>query len=137
MIALPSSLLILGFARSGQAAATFFKENNVKVYVYDDDKAKKNLALEQGYEWYHEDALLEGVVQSPVILPSHPLSEKLKSAGITVECDLGWYNKLFPHTKFLGITGTNGKSTSTALLGHILKEAGYDVAIGGNFEIGR
>jgi UDP-N-acetylmuramoylalanine--D-glutamate ligase len=78
----------------------------------------------------------DGVVLSPgVPLNTHPIAEKARSAGVPLIGDIELFAQaradLPPH-KVVGITGTNGKSTTTALVHHVLKTAGVPAELGGN-----
>lgn len=78
----------------------------------------------------------EAVVVSPgVPLNTHPIADRARQAGVPVIGDVELFaqaRKDLPPHKVVGITGTNGKSTTTALIHHILKTAGVPVAMGGN-----
>ncbi len=65
----------------------------------------------------------------------HPVVEMAKKAGAEIICDVELLYRLAPEATYIGITGTNGKSTTTALIGHILKEAGKNVQVGGNIGV--
>jgi UDP-N-acetylmuramoylalanine--D-glutamate ligase len=88
----------------------------------------------------HDLALLDGIdvlVKSPGVPGDRPLVAAARQRGIPVwsEVELG-YRWLAPTgTKFVGVTGTNGKSTTTALLGAIFAAAGRDVAVAGNIGV--
>lgn len=75
---------------------------------------------------------ISAVVQSPGIPPTHPLSLAAKTVGVTICTDIDLLQKRSPTAKYIGITGTNGKSTTTSLIGHILKQAGLKTEVGGN-----
>ena len=60
----------------------------------------------------------------------HPVVARLAEAGTPIEIDIDLLAEARPDARYLGITGTNGKSTTTALVGHILSEAGVPVAAG-------
>ncbi len=69
----------------------------------------------------------------PLYAPApHPVVEKAKKAGIEIMCDLEILHRCGHGRKTIGVTGTNGKSTTTALIGHILKSCGVDTQVGGN-----
>ena len=112
--------LVYGLARSGRSAAERL-----------DDPVLVDRSL--GNE--DDLALLDGVdvvVKSPGV-PGHvPLVAAARERGIPVwpEVELGF--RLLPDTKFVGVTGTNGKTTTTELLGAIFRAAGRDVAVAGN-----
>ena len=62
----------------------------------------------------------------------HPAVRRARAAGIEIIGDIELLGRAQPEARYVGITGTNGKSTTTALLGHILASAGQRVEIGGN-----
>jgi UDP-N-acetylmuramoylalanine--D-glutamate ligase len=86
-------------------------------------------------DWDEVDIL----VLSPGIPYTHPNPHAVvieaKEAGCEIICDIELLYLANPKSKFIGITGTNGKSTTTALTGHILKEAGIMSAVGGNIGV--
>jgi UDP-N-acetylmuramoylalanine--D-glutamate ligase len=137
--------LVVGAARSGFAAARLLHRHGARVRVCDrrgaDAAAETARALEAlGIEaaWGRDDAeLLEGrdlVVWSPGIPVTHPIAVAARARGVPVisELELGF---LAAHAPLICITGTNGKSTTTDLVGALVRAAGRDVAVCGN--IGR
>jgi UDP-N-acetylmuramoylalanine--D-glutamate ligase len=78
---------------------------------------------------------LDVVVKTPGVPPDAPLLAAAREQGIAVwsEIELGY--RLLPGTRLIGVTGTNGKTTTTALLGAILRAAGRDVAVAGNIGV--
>jgi UDP-N-acetylmuramoylalanine--D-glutamate ligase len=85
-----------------------------------------------------DTALLDGVdvvVKSPGVPPDQPLLRAAREQGVPVwsEVELGF--RLLPRARFVGVTGTNGKTTTAALLGAIFRAAGLDVAVAGNIGI--
>ena len=118
--------LVYGLARSGEAAAAALEERG-------DDVLKVDRSL--GNE--DDLSLLEGVelvVKSPGVPGERPLVEEARRRGIPVwsELELGWRLLARGGTRFVGVTGTNGKSTTVELLGAIFRAAGKDVAVAGN-----
>jgi len=71
------------------------------------------------------------VVASPAVPIDHPLLLRAAAAGIPVETEVGLFLRLCP-CRVTAVTGTNGKSTTTALLGAVLRAAGRTVHVGGN-----
>ncbi|HAE00098.1 MAG TPA: UDP-N-acetylmuramoyl-L-alanine--D-glutamate ligase, partial [Rhodospirillaceae bacterium] len=65
----------------------------------------------------------------------HPAALAARAAGVEILGDIELLFRAQPEARFVGITGTNGKSTTTALVGHILRQGGVEVAIGGNLGI--
>jgi UDP-N-acetylmuramoylalanine--D-glutamate ligase len=137
---LPARALVVGLARSGLAAAAALAGCGVEVVASDrspDVDAGRlgglGVELRLGTE---EEALLEGVelvVKSPGVPAESPLVSGARSRGIAVwsEVELG-YRLLPGGARLIGVTGTNGKTTTTELLGAILRAAGRDVEVAGN-----
>ncbi len=140
--------LVVGAARSGLAAARLLHRHGARVRVCDRRTAAE--ASEAGEAvgalaalgieaiWGRDDpSLLEGrdlVVWSPGIPDTHPIAAAARARGIRVvsELELGF---LAAHAPLMCITGTNGKSTTTDLIGALVRAAGREVAVCGN--IGR
>jgi UDP-N-acetylmuramoylalanine--D-glutamate ligase len=135
-----SRFAVLGLARSGLAAARALKQAQVEFVAWDDDAGKRAQAQSHGFpladpaslDWHRWDAL----VLSPGIPHSfpapHPAAAAAKAAGKPLIGDIELLARCKPAARIVGITGTNGKSTTTALIGHILKSAGVDREVGGN-----
>jgi len=119
---------ILGLGKTGLAAIEFFKKDN-HVIAYDDFADHKLKLPVSDEAWNKLDMLLV----SPGVMPTHPLIEKCQSAGIKITSDIEiLYKKAAINSKFIAITGANGKSTTTSLTAHIFKEAKVKSTIGGN-----
>ncbi len=141
---------VFGLGRTGLTAARALLAGGASVALWDEKPAAREAALAEGFEvvdlnsadWTQFDALM----QSPGVPLTHPEPHwtvtKAKAAGVEVLGDI----ELFARTvnaapdhkrpKIVAITGTNGKSTTTALIGHILTSAGKDARIGGNIGLG-
>ena len=137
--------LVVGAARSGLAAARLLRRHGLEVRVCDARPAEAmseavRVLAELGAEarWEADrPAALEGcdlVVWSPGIPDRHPIAEEARRRGLTLlsELELGF---LAAHAPLICVTGTNGKSTTTDLIGHLLRAAGREVEVCGN--IGR
>ncbi len=130
---------ILGLARSGLAAAECLLASGAEVVAWDrQDNARAALAGRARLADPLEIDLtgFDGVVVSPgVPLNSHPIAARAHAAGVPVIGDIELFAlaraDLPPH-KVVGITGTNGKSTTTALTRHLLDSAGVPAMMGGN-----
>ena len=137
---LPERALVVGLARSGLAAATALAGRGVQVVAADRSPdvvvgrlGDLGVELRLGTE---EEALLEGmelVVKSPGVPAESPLVAGARSRGIPVwsEVELG-YRLLPAGSRLIGVTGTNGKTTTTELLGAILRAAGRPFEVAGN-----
>ncbi len=138
-----SSFVVLGLARSGLATARALTAAGVGCVAWDDNTASRATAAAAGValadpasiDWPRTTAL----VISPGIpshLPApHPVAAAARAAGKKIICDVELLARAAPKACFVAITGTNGKSTTTALIGHILAQAGVRCEVGGN--IGR
>jgi UDP-N-acetylmuramoylalanine--D-glutamate ligase len=121
---LPTRALVLGLARSGLAATTALERRGVEVVAVDRRRGDdEDISLLSGVEL---------LVKSPGVPDGHPMVSAAEQRGIPVwsEVELGY--RLLPDSRFVGVTGTNGKTTTTELLGAIFREAGRDVAVAGN-----
>ena len=132
---------VLGLARSGMATVRALAAAGAYVVAWDSDPAARERAQAIDGVIVHDPAALDltgaaGLVVSPgVPLNTHPLVAQARAAGVPVIGDIELFAQaragLPPH-KVVGITGTNGKSTTTALVHHILKTAGVPTLMGGN-----
>jgi UDP-N-acetylmuramoylalanine--D-glutamate ligase len=130
--------LILGLARSGEAAALALVRRGVQVVGVDRrEDLDAGRLREAGVEVVlgaDDPELLDGVdllVKSPGVPPAAPLVAAARERGVTVwsEVELGF--RLLDNP-ILGVTGTNGKTTTSELLGGIFRAAGKEVAVAGN-----
>jgi UDP-N-acetylmuramoylalanine--D-glutamate ligase len=130
---------VLGLARSGQAAARALAAGGAQVLAWDDDASARAAVAAQvplcdlaAADWRGVAAL----VLSPGIPHSfpepHPVVTRARAAGAEIIGDIELLGRAKPAARYIGITGTNGKSTTTALVGHILAAAGRRVEVGGN-----
>ncbi len=118
--------LVYGLARSGIAARARLEARGDVVVPVDGSLGNEDdLALLDGVEL---------VVKSPGVPGERPLVEEARRRGIPVwsEVELGWSLLAPGGTRFVGVTGTNGKTTTAELLGAIFRAAGRDVAVAGN-----
>ncbi|MBD3729718.1 MAG: UDP-N-acetylmuramoyl-L-alanine--D-glutamate ligase [Sphingomonadales bacterium] len=130
---------ILGLARSGLTAAEALLASGAEVTAWDrQDIAREKLANHARLADPLEIDLtgFDGVVVSPgVPLNNHPIVARAAHFGVPVIGDIELFalaRPCLPEHKVVGITGTNGKSTTTALVTHILTEAGIPALMGGN-----
>lgn len=143
------TLAVFGLGRSGISTALSLMAGGATVHAWDDRESSRDAAREQGVtiedisqtDWsqYTSLVLSPGV---PDTLPEpHWSAEKAKAANVPIICDIEIFAcevAALPENvrpKIVAITGTNGKSTTTMLVGHILESCGRDAQVGGN--IGR
>ncbi len=134
------NVFVLGLGRSGLSAAKSLAAGGACVAAWDDDAKNRALAKADGIkiadgtsaDW----AKFAAIVLSPGIphtLPApHPIVATAKAAGIKIISDIYLLCHTMPDAKFIGITGTNGKSTTTALAAHIIGGANLPMQVGGN-----
>lgn len=134
---------VFGLARTGLATARALVASGAKVLAWDDGEGGRAAAEAAGIpltNLYEVDfASLDGLVLSPGIplhLPApHALAEKANRAGVPILGDIELFAQAraeLPEHRIVAITGTNGKSTTTALIHHVLKESGLEARMGGN-----
>src|SRR6185312_13518112 len=138
-----SSYVVLGLARSGLSTVRALMAAGIDCVAWDDSEVARGqaaaigaaLAEPSSIDWNRFTAL----VISPGIpnrLPKpHPVAAAARAAGKPLICDVELLARAQPNNRFVAVTGTNGKSTTTALIGHILETAGATCEVGGN--IGR
>lgn len=134
------SVAILGAGESGVGAAILAKKQKYKVFVSDFGKindTQKEVLLSNGIDWeengHSESKILSAdiVIKSPGISDRAPIVQKLLKNGNEVISEIefaSWFSKAI----CVGITGSNGKTTTASLTYHILEKAGVDVRVGGN-----
>lgn len=124
------NVLIFGFGISGRSAFKFLSKQCRNVFVFDEANVDvPNKFSDTDY------AALDVIVKSPSIKLDHPILVKAREKGISVISTFDVFRKCNPEIKLIGITGTNGKSTTAALTYHILKESGISVTLGGNIGV--
>ena len=124
---------VMGLGRSGRAAAAAFTAAGAHLHVWDD---RKELRREFGEAQPFDPSGLDRLVWSPGIPHlhprPHPLAVRADAARVRPVADISLLVEAMPGCRFVGVTGTNGKSTVTALIGHALEKLGLPHAVGGN-----
>ena len=134
-------ILILGAGESGVGAALLAKQNDFDVFVSDsgiikpsfkDELVLNKIDFEEGANSKEKILNAELIIKSPGIPEKNEMVKEIRKKGIEIisEIEFGFWYKA--DSKIIGITGSNGKTTTTALSGHICKTAGLDCAIVGN-----
>jgi len=133
-------VVILGAGESGTGAALLAKQKNFDVFVSDQgpikDKYKSELQNESipfEENLHSEEKILNAafVIKSPGIPLKAEIIKKIKAASISIIDEIE-FAFLYTEAKIIAITGTNGKTTTTLLTYHLMKEAGFKVALAGN-----
>ncbi len=137
-------LLVLGAGESGVGAALLAKQQGWDVWVsdggtpapqYRNELERSGIAYESGG---HSDAAFEGVtlaIKSPGISPKAPAVQRLLRAGLPVISEIEFAARYLGDSRVIAITGSNGKSTTTKLVYHLLQAAGRNVSLTGNIGI--
>lgn len=133
-------IVILGAAESGAGAAVLAKKEGFDVFVSDMSKIKdryKELLDSHGIVWeegQHTEELIlnaDEIIKSPGIPDNAPMILKIKEKNIPIISEIEFAGR-YTDAKMICITGSNGKTTTTSLIYHILKQAGYNVGLAGN-----
>ena len=136
-------IVVLGAAESGVGAAALAKVKGFDVFVSDMGKIKENykeLLRDYGVRWeeggHTEELILDAVevIKSPGIPEDAPMVQKVMAAGIPIISEIEFAGR-YTDAKMICITGSNGKTTTTSLIYHIFRKAGYNAGLAGN--IGR
>ena len=135
-----SRIVILGAGESGAGAAVLAKKEGFDVFVSDmskiNDKYKKmlddrNIEWEEGQHTEEKILNADEVIKSPGIPNEAPMIQKIIAKGIHIISEIEFAGR-YTNSKMICITGSNGKTTTTSLIYHIFKEAGYDAGLAGN-----
>ena len=133
-------IVILGAGESGAGAAVLAKKEGFDVFVSDmskiADKYKKQLD-DHYIEWeegqHTEEKILSAdeIIKSPGIPDTAPMVSKAIAKGIRIISEIEFAGR-YTDSKMICITGSNGKTTTTSLIYHIFRQAGYDAGLAGN-----
>jgi UDP-N-acetylmuramoylalanine--D-glutamate ligase len=138
-VKLPSRVLVVGLARSGEAASLALARRGVEVVAADRspelDAGRLGAAGVEVHAGSEEERLLQGVelvIKSPGVPGESPLPAAARARNIPIwsEVELGW--RLLGRPPLIGVTGTNGKTTTSELLGAIFRAVGRPVEVAGN-----
>lgn len=129
---------VLGLGRTGAATVAALSASGATVWAWDDNETARGsvapdlLVDPAAADW----RMPEMLVMSPGIPHTHPqphpAAAAAKSAGKPLIGDIELLYRAMPTPRYVGITGTNGKSTTTTLIAHILRQAGKAIEVGGN-----
>ena len=133
-------IVILGAAESGVGAAVLAKLRGYEVFVSDKGMIKDSFkSVLQQYEIPYEEGMhtvetvmaADEIIKSPGISEKVPLIQQIRASGISIISEIEFASR-FTKSTIIAITGTNGKSTTTSLIYHMLKKADLDASLVGN-----
>ncbi|WP_018963002.1 UDP-N-acetylmuramoyl-L-alanine--D-glutamate ligase [Coprothermobacter platensis] len=127
------NVLVLGYGVSGQSAESFLVSRGANVYVYDEKDIKTKVA--PVLHGLPDDLQIDLCVTSPGFSINHPIIRELTTNHVPVVGELELSFDASRWNYWIAVTGTNGKTTTTSLIGHLLKKAGHQVVIGGNIGV--
>ncbi len=135
-----TKIVILGGGESGVGSAILAQKKGFDVFLSDNGKLKdkyrdelinNNIRFEENGHSDEEILTADEIIKSPGIPNTTPLMLKIKSKGIRIISEIEFAGR-YTNAKMICITGSNGKTTTSSLIHHILKSAGLHVALGGN-----
>lgn len=138
-----SRIVVLGGGESGVGAAVLAQKKGFDVFLSDQgiikDKYRKmlqeyDLTWEDGHHSENKILNADEIIKSPGIPNDAPIIKKAKARDIHIISEIEFAGR-YTHAKMICVTGSNGKTTTTSLIYHIFKSAGYNVGLAGN--IGR
>ncbi len=137
------TVAVMGLGKSGISAVRALSASGAQVWAWDDKVETRAAAEAQGVRIVDlttaDLSRLTLMLWSPGIPHTHPhphpVAHRAHQAGVRLVCDVELLCMACPSARFIGITGTNGKSTTTTLITHLLKAGGREVAVGGNLGI--
>lgn len=124
--------VIYGLGISGVSAAKYLKNAGNEVITTDDNPTNPLASAKPDEISYDSNTIIS---LSPGIFPTHKIFEISKKTGAEIACDIEIFYRLNPKNNYIAVTGTNGKSTTTALAGFVFKELGILSAVGGNIGV--
>ena len=133
--------VILGAGESGTGAALLAKQNNYEVFVsdggpitaiYKNELISNGIDFEEGLHTDEKILNADEVMKSPGIPEKNAMVKKIRAAGIPIISEIEFAYRFKGDSKIIAITGSNGKTTTTALTYHIYKNGGLDCAMVGN-----
>jgi UDP-N-acetylmuramoylalanine--D-glutamate ligase len=140
------TVAVFGLGRTGLSAAKSLMAGGAQVVAWDDNEANREAAIKEGVDCQdltrRDWADIAALILSPGIAHTHPEPHHVVELARAVDVPIIGDTELFAQAinaipapdrpKVFGITGTNGKSTTTVLLTHVLRENGFDAHAGGN-----
>jgi len=139
----PGEIAVIGLGKSGGSVAALLARDGHRVYASDAGKSdlalrtaadlgRQGVAVDVGYHDLERIGRSALVVASPGVPPAAPPLAAARAAGVPVVGEIEVSLHYLPGLKYVAVTGTNGKTTTTALVGHLLRALGHDALDAGN-----
>lgn len=138
------NVAVLGLGKSGLATVRSLEAGGARVFAWDDAPAKRDEAAKEGFLLADSSAWDWGSLSAMILSPGipfthpepHPAVKQAQAAGVEVIGDIELFQRAVKASgkpaRIVAITGTNGKSTTTALIGHMVRRCGGNAQVGGN-----
>ena len=137
------SVAVLGLGQSGLTAALSLHASGAEVWAWDDNEERRESARDRGVPIVDLSTVDFRETTTLVLSPGiphthpkpHPIVQRAKDAGCELISDIELMARAQRNAMYIGVTGTNGKSTTTALIGHIFELGGRTESVGGNIGV--
>ncbi len=134
-------ILLLGIGRANMPVARYLMNRDNEVFVHDDNMMnlgeEAQQMIDSGKAKKHMAGTYDLAITSPGFPPNHVLCRELEEKGVPIIDEIEFVYQQLSAPKIIAITGTNGKSTTAALISHILNRAGISNFLGGNIAPGK
>lgn len=126
------NILIMGFGVTGKSTLKFLKEFPCKIYIYDSNLDLQKLNVDEDFIIFKDEDLdkIDLIVKSPGIYPFDDLLEKAREKNIEIISDIELSYRYLKTDNVVAVTGTNGKTTTTTIVGDILKRKAKTFVVG-------
>ena len=128
------NILILGFGKTGEAAYKCLNKD-ANLFIVDDNQKNPNYDVLTTKEFLLKNINLDLIIKSPGIKLNHEILQQYKNVKIINDIELSYLLIQETNIKIIGITGTNGKTSTTMLVTKVLQKAGYNAFACGNIGI--
>ena len=126
------NILIMGFGVTGKTSLKFLREFPVKIYIYDKKIDLQSLKVDEDFIIFKDEDLdkIDLIVKSPGIYPFDDLLVKAREKNIEIISDIELSYRYLKTDNVVAVTGTNGKTTTTTIVGDILKRKAKTFVVG-------